>query len=375
MTNKEFPQQVNMPYPYPMAYQDDDEIDLIELFRTLWKQKAKIALVTAVTTLAAGIYAFTAEEVWTSKAVFDAPKLEEIDSYYEFTQQLRRTLQKPTIGAITLIPDQITKEVFTEFQKQTNSIDLRREFWSQSDYYHDLVKDIKLEKDKEKKLDDLIEKNITVVPIDEQKIKFPSVSLSVNDATTAKELLIQYVDKLNAKVWRSKSAELKTILKEEVAELENEKKLLEFRAETDRKNAIEVIGKAKNVAEKANLKELNLTAMQGNANVNSGDMLFFLGTKALDAQIDNLVNKPVTMPTRYYEVERMLTELKKLPEFKVDIKSYRYLQAPNEPLTKDRPKRVLLLAVGFFLGIMLGCIGSLIFCNYRTSNNEKQNMI
>ena len=375
MTNKEFPQQANMPYPYPMAYQDDDEIDLIELFRTLWKQKAKIALVTAVTTLAAGIYAFTAEEVWTSKAVFDAPKLEEIDSYYEFTQQLRRTLQKPTIGAITLIPDQITKEVFTEFQKQTNSIDLRREFWSQSDYYHDLVKDIKSDKDKDKKLDDLIEKSITVVPIDEQKVKFPSVSLSVNDATTAKELLIQYVDKLNAKVWKSKSTELKTVLKEEVAELENEMKLLEFRAETDRKNAIEVIGKAKNVAEKANVKELNLTAMQGNANVNSGDMLFFLGTKALDAQIDNLINKPITMPTRYYEVERMLTELKKLPEFKVDIKSYRYLQAPNEPLTKDRPKRVLLLAVGFFLGIMLGCIGSLIFCNYRTSNNEKQNMI
>ena len=150
MNNKELPQQANMPYPYPVAYQDNDEIDLIELFRTLWKQKAKIALVTAVTTLAAGIYAFTAEEVWTSKAVLDTPKLEEIGSYYEFTQQLRRTLQKPTIGAITLIPDQITKEVFTEFQKQTNSIDLRREFWSQSDYYHDLVKDIKSEKDKEK---------------------------------------------------------------------------------------------------------------------------------------------------------------------------------------------------------------------------------
>ena len=159
MNNKELPQQANMPYPYPVAYQDNDEIDLIELFRTLWKQKAKIALVTAVTTLAAGIYAFTAEEVWTSKAVFDAPKLEEIDSYYEFTQQLRRTLQKPTIGAITLIPDQITKEVFTEFQKQTNSIDLRREFWSQSDYYHNLVKDIKSEKDKEKKLEDLFDEN------------------------------------------------------------------------------------------------------------------------------------------------------------------------------------------------------------------------
>lgn len=354
-----------MPYPYPTAYQDNDEIDLVELFRTLWKQKAKIALVTAATTLAAGIYAFTAEEVWTSKAVFDQPKLEDIGSYYEFTQQLRRTLQKPTIGAITLIPDQITKEVFTEFQKQTNSIDLRREFWSQSDYYHNLVKDIKSEKDKAKKLDGLVEKNITVTAADGQKIQFTSVSLSVNTASTAKELLTQYVDKLNAKVWKSKITELKTVLKEEVAELENEKKLLEFRAETDRKNAIEIIGKAKSVAEKANIKELNLTAMQGNANVNSGDMLFFLGTKALDAQIDNLVNKSVTMPTRYYEVERMLVELKKLPEFKIDINSYRYLQAPDEPLTKDKPKIAIILVLGFIFGLVFSSAGVVIFLKIR----------
>lgn len=113
---------------------------------------------------------------------------------------------------------------------------------------------------------------------------------------------------------------IKTVLKEEVAELESEKQLLEFRADTDRKNAIEVIGKAKNVAEKANIKELSLTAMQGNANVNSGDMLFFLGTKALDAQIDNLTNKPVTMPVRYYEVERMLTELKNYLNLKLILK-------------------------------------------------------
>lgn len=359
MTNKEFPQQANMPYPYPMSYQGNDEIDLIELFRTLWKQKVKIALVTAITTLAAGVYAFTAEEVWTSKAVFDAPKLEEIGSYYEYTQQIRRTLQKPTIGAITLIPDQITNEVFTEFQEQTNSIDLRREFWSQSNYYQNLVKNIKSDKDKEKKLDDLIEKDITVVEVDGQKIKFPSISLSTNTATSAKEQLIQYVDKLNDKVWKSKITELHAVLKEEVAELENEKKLLEFRADTDRKNAIEIIRKAKNVAEKANVKELNFTAMQGNANVNSGDMLFFLGTKALDAQIDNLTNKPITMPTRYYEVAHMLAELKKLPEFKVDIKSYRYLQAPSEPLTKDKPKHALILVLGVILGMVFGAIGAL----------------
>lgn len=66
------------------------------------------------------------------------------------------------------------------------------------------------------------------------------------------------------------------------------------------------------------------------------------------------------MPVRYYEVERMLAELKKLPEFKVDMKSYRYLQAPSEPLTKDKPMRILILVLGAVLGIILGTIGVLI---------------
>ena len=46
-----------------------------------------------------------------------------------------------------------------------------------------------------------------------------------------------------------------------------------------------------NIAEKANIKDFSIGAMQGNVNVNSSDMLFFLGTKALDAQIDNLTKE------------------------------------------------------------------------------------
>ena len=49
----------------PVYPRTEDEIDLLELFQTIWGQKVKIALITLVTTLAAGVYAFTAEEVWT----------------------------------------------------------------------------------------------------------------------------------------------------------------------------------------------------------------------------------------------------------------------------------------------------------------------
>lgn len=97
--------------------------------------------------------------------------------------------------------------------------------------------------------------------------------------------------------------------------------------------------------------------MQGNANVNRTDMLFFLGTKALDAQIDNWTSKPLILPVRYYQIEQILSEIKALPSLKnLNVKSYRYLMSPSEPITKDKPKKALILIIGFVSGVFIGFI-------------------
>ena len=361
MTNKEFPQQANMPYPYPMAYQDNDEIDLIELFRTLWKQKAKIALVTAATTLAAGIYAFTAEEVWTSKAVFDQPKLEEINEYYNVTQQLKRILQKPTIGEVALEPEKISLDVYDEFKKQIDSFNLRKDFWKTSNYYSEMSKKKDSELNKNKLLSQLTEENIKLELADGKKKLYTSITLSANTALTSKELLEQYLEKVNETVWRNMITELKAVLDQEVADLVNEKKNIKFSHETLRDNNMEVAENAKIIAGKANIVEFNSTSIQGNANINKTDMLFFLGTKALSAQIDVLKNKPVVLPVRYYEIEKILFDLKSLPELdNLNVTSYRYLMSPNEPENKDSPKRILILIAGLIVGVVAGCIGVLL---------------
>ena len=85
-------------------------------------------------------------------------------------------------------------------------------------------------------------------------------------------------------------------------------------------------------------------------------MLFLLGTKALNAQVINLTTKAPTLPVRYFEIERQLKELAALPKPGQDMKSYRYLQAPNTPLTKDKPKRILIMVLGGTLGFMLGIL-------------------
>lgn len=371
MTNKEFPQQANIPYPYPMPYQDNDEIDLVELFRTLWKQKAKIALVTAATTLAAGIYAFTAEEVWTSKAVFSPPKLEEINNYYTTTQQLKRILQKSTIGAITLGSETIANEVYEEFKQQLDSDDLRKEFWQTTDYYAEKIKDKTSENDKSEILNELTEENIKFEVADGKKVLHPYVTLSANSFSEAKILLEKYLSKVNEKVWQDRMIELNTVLAQEVADLTHEKERIIFNAKTYRDNNIKISENARNIAENASIKEFNINAIQGNANVDKTDMLFFLGTKALDAQIDNLRNKPVTLPLRYYEVERILSEIKKIKSVsEIKVKGYKYLMSPNEPTKKDKPKRVLVLALGFFVGIAFGCLWILLEQVFHNSLKE-----
>ena len=179
----------------------EDEIDLIELFQTIWSQKAKIALVSLITTLAAGVYAFTAEEVWTSKAVFDQTKLEEISDYYTVTQQLKRILQSSTIGDVALEPKKITEDVYSEFMKQIDSDDLRKEFWQASDYYAEKIKGQKSNSAKSIILNGLIDNSIKTEFADGKKVLNPSISLSADSAVMAKKLLEQFFLKDNVTVW------------------------------------------------------------------------------------------------------------------------------------------------------------------------------
>ena len=126
-------------------------------------------------------------------------------------------------------------------------------------------------------------------------------------------------------------------------------------------NNIKISRNAKNIAEKANIKDFNANAIQGGVNIGQADMLFFLGTKALDAQINNLTENPTIFPVRYYQVEETLLELKKLPSLKnMNIKSYRYLMSPREPVTRDKPKKAMILVLGAVLGGMCGVIIALL---------------
>lgn len=379
MNNKELPQQANMPYPYPMPYQDNDDIDLVELFRMLWKQKAKIALVTAATTLAAGIYAFTAEEVWTSKAAITAPKASDMGEFYQLAQNLERNapmimtadgMQTKTEDAKQLQFATLQKNVFKEFTDALNSQDERREFVVNSEFYKEKIKG-KPERDQKVILKEITEKNIQYTAADDVKIFFDTIALSADTSKQSQILLQQYIASVNAKVVKNNEYELALLLNKFRQDLAAEAKALETSAEDMLKLQI------KNVSDAlAQAKEMNLIETSANLPTDISDStMYLLGSKALSAKLTSLKASEPTLAKRYFDVQQQLKTLNEIKNSSVTGQAFGFVDMPDEPVTKDKPKRVFILAVGFFLGVILGCIGVLILRNYQISHNNNRKRI
>lgn len=104
-------------------------------------------------------------------------------------------------------------------------------------------------------------------------------------------------------------------------------------------------------------------------------------TEAKKVQVENLTNAldiakntPVVYPANYYITDRQLFKLNKLAsqlELVEDVKTYYYLSSPDYPVVKDNPKRALILAIGFIIGILLPTffilLGSVIQTNKKQS--------
>lgn len=104
-----------------------------------------------------------------------------------------------------------------------------------------------------------------------------------------------------------------------------------------------------------------------------GTYLFMLGEKYLQVQLDIAKNTPVVYPANYYNTDRKLVKLNKLApqlESVENVKTYYYLSSPDYPVVKDKPKKALILAIGFIIGMLLSTfvilLGSVIQTNKKT---------
>ena len=358
-----------------VSSQRNDEIDLIELFRVLWKKKLWIVLSAFVCTLIAGVYAFTAKEQWTSTAIVVAPRSTDLGSLLPARAEYARIIGDGDFSA-----EKLSDSLYGQFKHFLLSNDLKRQFLEQSEWVKNYTKEM-TEDQKRKYIEETVSKYLIVHEVDPKKkdlTELDKIGLKLTfSAETPKDaqlVLGQYVEFINQYLLNQTNQEFKLGFNLRLDALKFAKEQIEESLTETKTVQVENLTNALNIAKKAGITDFsrgnnNISVpeyMLGDARLNisdselaDGTYLFMLGEKYLQAQLDIAKNNPVVYPTNYYSTERQLSKLTKLaPQLDSveNVKTYYYLSSPDYPVVKDKPKKALILAIGFIIGMVLSTL-------------------
>lgn len=354
------------------SQQRSDEIDLIELIRILWDKKWWIVLTTFVTTLLAGVYAFTAKEQWTSKATVIAPTLTELGDYLDVRREYNRILRQELIE-----PKVLSDSLFASFNRLAQSYDARNDFFIKSDVYKKLVEaqDEQAQRVTLSKLSTELTNFKKPDPKKEPDAIGNTISFSAESPIDAQDTLKEFINFINARAFQLELDDFLVDLRNMLTSLKYEKSVIQEDLSVNKSVQLENLNKAYETAVKAGIKEYSkafdstdaanvaaaLTDTKiplSDSKLADGSYLFMLGEKYLKAQIDVANEKGVVYPPSYYQIDLQLQQLEPLLEKakSVTTQTYSYHASPDYPVSKDKPKKGFILIIGFLAGLLLSCL-------------------
>ncbi|MEG4313864.1 Wzz/FepE/Etk N-terminal domain-containing protein [Pseudomonas sp. FIP_A4] len=406
--------------PQPLA---NDEIDLVELFRALWRQRLLIVGVTFAATLIAAAYAFLATPYYQTKTYLRPVPQSTLD-------QLNET------GIYKLTPE----EALSRVASGLSSYDKRLDYFLSN---QELFQAIEPKSDSaEQAFADFNEQAFEMLHPDPKKTENRSAYVGLKltypkgmEGSTIVNGFVDYVLELERKeiaedleslianrlasldmnmeaqranYSASKEAKIATLLEDAAlkrAQLQDELAALRAELKTRRNNRIQELNEAITIADSLGIRTpTSPSAMAASARsgtqvirtevTNQEAPLYFLGTEALTAERDALKNRTsddfvepriaeiqseLTLLENNREVEILkaregedlyLTNLAQLREeasrlkgIKLDTERLRLVrldQPALQSLNPIKPKKALILALGLVLGAMLGVFVALV---------------
>ncbi|WGE89325.1 LPS O-antigen chain length determinant protein WzzB [Actinobacillus arthritidis] len=353
-----------------VSNQTNEEIDLAELVRVLWKKKLLIAIVTFIFTALATIYAFTAKEKWTSQAEIITPRVTDISEYLSLRKEYNLI-----IGS-EFKENEIRNELSELFGRYVLSYDEAIAFFKTTDTYKKLS-ETESEETLQRAISEFATESLKVIKPDAKKdpnALGSKIAISSDTALSAQTTLNDFIRHISDTSFNFSKNEFIYWVKESVSSLNYEKEVIEQDQSIQRKVQIQNLETALDMAKKAGIKEYS-SALSSNSSVanlavsdtkiplsdsklSDGTYLFMLGEKNLQAQLDIAKTKEIVYSPRYYQIQEQLLKLNTLlPKVeKVVGQAYSYISSPELPVKRDWPKRFILLLIGAVIGSVLSSL-------------------
>lgn len=329
----------------------NDEIDLIELFHSLWEQKWLILLVTFLVTGAAAAYAFLSKPIYEARVAVLPPSLSNVAGF-----NLGRT--KEVVG---LEPFKV-RDVYEVFTRNLQADETRRLFF-EGVYLPSLD-----ESEREAPRDRLYESFNKVLSIKAPNKNQPNryqVVVEHEDPEVAADWVRRYTEDVARRSLEEMIENVQRGIEVKNRYVEQRIDILRDTAKARREDRIIRLREALTVAEAVGLEKTPVISGQVVEQLSAfmdGSLMYMRGSKALKAEIQALesrVSDDPFIPTlrTLQEQQRLFNSLNINPE-KVAV--FRQDGAVETPDTPVRPKKALVMAIGLVLGGMLGIFLALI---------------
>ncbi|WP_237385624.1 ECA polysaccharide chain length modulation protein [Xenorhabdus sp. Sc-CR9] len=339
------------------------ELDIRTLCHTLWLGKIWIialAMIFAAVALAAS---YLMQQKWSATAIVDLPTTNNLGSYYsqqQFLRNLDTHINASPEAQLPTIPD----GAYKEFMTQVAAYDTHREFWLHSDYY-------KQRKEGRAKadavlLDELIN-HIHIMHSDGKNAQNDSIKLTAETAADANQLLRKYIAFANQRANEHLNNEIKGAWATRTQSMKALVKRQEMVAKAMYTRKLNVLQQSLKVAEKQGIHR-NQTDIP--IEELSESKMFMLGTSLLQSQIETLEATGANYSIDYDQNIAMLATLNVGPTLQDSFQTYRYLRTPEEPVSRDSPRRVFMMVMWGAVGMLFGAGFALVRRQRSISSNK-----
>ncbi|MGL5585258.1 MAG: GNVR domain-containing protein, partial [Plesiomonas sp.] len=209
--------------------------------------------------------------------------------------------------------------------------------------------------EKNQLLDKLVSQ-VSITPFDKTATDKMKIVMPAETAAQAQALLKTYLEQSNKQVVSDVYTDLSRQIADQLNSLSASMAAEKSVAEAKRQIELADIQSAILVAKQAGISQPEISASMELKPNN----LFLLGDNALSAMLNGIQKQPLALSDIYYTEQARYFSLER---FKLDSNSsyaFSYLKTASIPVTKDKPKKALILVLGALLGGMLGVAGVLV---------------
>lgn len=346
------------------THHNHDEIDLFELFYSIWQGKWLIIAITIITTLIAAAYAFTAEEQWTSRAQIRVAEQPQLQSYLNIQKAIHRVI---SLGNVTNRENakefrafdtrQSLEDAFSFFTLSLLSKDDSLEAIQTTTYYQEQAALLDSDNARIKLLDKMATSNFKIEEVKGARAgSLYDLSFAANTPAAAQATLSEIVNYLNNKRVQFLFQRLENHLMDTLLVQETLSNNIKNEADQMRNNTLQELEQALAIAQQSGISNFTGNTPIGNniIDLQNAELLFLLGETFLEAQLNTLNTASAIYPTEYYEAMRNVETLKGHLNPQAEGQLFSYATTPEFPLSKDKPRKALILVLGVLFGGVIG---------------------